>query len=346
MAKPLSQDEIDILLEVRSQMTETEEVDFEALESMMTPAVEKRINPYNFKRPRLFSQDQMRVIGRVHEDFARDFSVYLSAQLRTIVEINLTAVDQVLYSEFVMSSAPPSALYVMDVVEMDQQMVFELDPRLIIYTIEKLFGGPGVFLRRSREVSQIEQRVMSKVMARAFESMEEAWSQAAHFTLREAAFESNAEFVQIIPGVEPAIVSTFEVIVYDQRSFLNICYPYILLERIIGRSGMKEWISSKTTEVPAEVRRGFEHNLTTLDVQLSAELGRTTLPVTELLNLHAGDVIPLRQSVLEPLTLRVGNVPKFKATAGRAGKRRAVRITDVLDLALKPSELEQSSDEL
>jgi flagellar motor switch protein FliM len=71
-----------------------------------------------------------------------------------------------------MSSAPPSAIYVVEVEELNQKIVLELDPRLVIFTIEKLFGGPGVFLRKPREVSQIERRIMSKVMQRAFRELE------------------------------------------------------------------------------------------------------------------------------------------------------------------------------
>ncbi|ARA94764.1 flagellar motor switch protein FliM [Rhodothermaceae bacterium RA] len=331
MAKQLTQEEIDILLDVRSQMSMAEDYGLDVLETMMTADQEKRVTPYNFKRPRLFSQDQMRVIGHVHEAFAREFSVYLSAQLRTIVDITLTAVDQVLYSEFVMSSAPPSALYVMEAVDMDQKIVFELDPRLVIYTIEKLFGGPGVFLQRPREPSRIEQRVMSKVMARAFVGLEKAWGQAYEIHFREVAFESNAEFVQIIPGVEPAIVCTFEVVIYDQRSFINICYPYILLERMLGRTGMKQWISSATTRVEPEVRQRYENNLRSMTVELRAMLGSTRLSVSELMQLEVGDVIPLERRTNEAVQVLIGNTEKFRAVAGQSGRRRALRILDVVD---------------
>ena len=98
MAKPLSQEEIDILLDVRSQLSGGDDYDVAHIESMVAADAGKRVNPYNFKRPRLFAQDQMRVLGHVHEAFARDLAVYLSAQLRTIVEINLSAIDQVLSS--------------------------------------------------------------------------------------------------------------------------------------------------------------------------------------------------------------------------------------------------------
>jgi flagellar motor switch protein FliM len=331
MSKPLSQEEIDILLEVRTQLSEADDYDLAQLESMVAADSDRRINPYNFKRPRLYAQDQMRVLNHVHEAFARDLSVYLSAQLRTIVDINLTAVDQVLYSEYVMSSAPPSAIYVVEVEELNQKIILELDPRLVIFTIEKLFGGPGVFLRKPREVSQIERRIMSKVMQRAFRELEKAWHQVFDMQLKEIAFESNAEFVQIIPGVEPALVSTFEVVIYEQRSFINICYPYRLLERVLGRTGMKQWISSATTPVPPAVRERYEGTVRGVDVQLRAELGRAKIPVSELKNLEVGDVIPLMQKVTDPIRLFVGSHEKFKAAPGRAGRHRALRITHLIE---------------
>ena len=334
MAKQLSQEEIDALLQVRTDAPGAETYDQDTLESLIKADVEERVHPYNFKRPRLFAQDQMRVLYHIHESFARDFSVYLSAQLRTIVDISLTAVDQVLYSEYVMSSAPPSALYVVSVDEMNHNILFELDPRLVIFTIEKLFGGQGEFLNMPREVSQIEQRIMSKVMRRAYREVERSWQQVFPIQLSEAAFESNAEFVQIIPGVEPALVATFEVSVYDQHSYINVCYPYLLLERMLGRAGMKQWISSATSQVPERVRHRYEDTLRTITVEMRAELGRTRLPISELLCLQEGDVIPLERRTNEPIQIFVGAKEKFMAKAGKAGKYRALRVLEVSETHL------------
>ncbi len=346
MAKQLSQEEIDALLQVRTSTPGAESYDQDTLESLIKADVEERVHPYNFKRPRLFAQDQMRVLYHIHESFARDFSVYLSAQLRTIVDISLTAVDQVLYSEYVMSSAPPSALYVVSVEEMNHQILFELDPRLVIFTIEKLFGGQGEFLNTPREVSQIEQRIMGKVMRRAYREVEHSWRQVFPIHLEEVAFESNAEFVQIIPGVEPALVATFEVTVYDQHSYINVCYPYLLLERMLGRAGMKQWISSATSKVPEAVRNRYENTLRAITVELRAELGRTRLPISELMKLQAGDVIPLERRANEPIRVFVGAKEKFTAKAGKAGKHRAVRVLEVSETHLVHEEEPVLEDEL
>lgn len=341
MAKPLNQDEIDILLQVRNQFSGAEDYDLAAIETMIAADADRRINPYNFKRPRLFAQDQMRVLTHVHEAFARELSVYLSAQLRTIVDISLSAVDQVMYSEYVMSSAPPSALYVAEVGNMNQNFVFELDPRLVIFMIEKLFGGQGVFLKQAREVSQIERRIMSKVMKRAFQALAKSWHQVHDMEIDEVAFESNAEFVQIIPGVEAAMVVSYNVVIYEQDSFINICYPYMLLERILGRTGMKQWVSSATTQVSRQVRERYEDTLRTISVELRAELGRARLALPDLTQLHVGDVIPLQRRVSDPLQIFVGEKQKFTASAGKSGKYRALRVLDVIENQLPFEEDDQ-----
>jgi len=323
MSKPLSQEEIDVLLgDADPDEGAADGSDGDADEHT-------EAQPYNFKRPRLFSQAQKRVLNHVHESFARDLSVYLSAQLRTIVDISLTAVDQVLYSEFVMSSAPPSALYVLQEDELDQRSIFEIDPRLVVYTIEKLMGGDGDFMEEAREVSPIEQRIMSRVMRRAYRELEEAWERAYPLSVEEVAFESNAEFVQIIPATEPALVASFDVKIYDKPSFINICYPYLMLEKMLGQSGMEQWISSATTSADPEVQERYKESLRETDVTLSAELGRTTLPITELLRLQEGDVIPLDTETDDPVQAYVNGKPKFEAAPGRSGRKRALRITSV-----------------
>lgn len=327
MSKPLSQEEIDVLLDEAEAGAKVEPG---ARGGQQGGAERDSVaHPYNFKRPRLFSQAQNRVLNQVHESFARDLSVYLSAQLRTIVDISLTAVDQVLYSEFVMSSAPPSALYVLADHELDQRCVFEIDPRLVIYTIEKLMGGDGELKDESREVSPIEQRIMSRVMQRAYRELETAWHKAYELSVEEVAFESNAEFVQIIPAAEPALVASFDVQIYDEPSFVNICYPYLMLEKMLGRAGMEQWISSSTTTAPPEAREEYQETLRETEVTLTAELGRANLPVTELLRLQEGDVIPLDHKTADPVEVYVNGEKKFEAAAGRSGKERALQITAV-----------------
>ncbi|MBN1308161.1 MAG: hypothetical protein JXA18_09615, partial [Chitinispirillaceae bacterium] len=107
MSDILSQEEVDALLSaVSAGGNETvsvadggEETRFAALAG----EGEKSLSLYDFRRPDRVSKDQMRTLQNLHEGFARQFSTTLTNFLRTFVEIELVSVDQLTYSEFVMS---------------------------------------------------------------------------------------------------------------------------------------------------------------------------------------------------------------------------------------------------
>jgi flagellar motor switch protein FliM len=63
----------------------------------------EKVTPYDFKRPERVGKEQMRALQTLHEGFGRNFGAALSALLRSIVEVKLTSVDQLTYSEFVFS---------------------------------------------------------------------------------------------------------------------------------------------------------------------------------------------------------------------------------------------------
>ena len=69
---------------------------------------EVNIDVYDFKRPERVSKDQMRALEGLHEGFGRNFSVSLSGYLRTIVEVTVSNLEQLTYSEFIHSLPNPT----------------------------------------------------------------------------------------------------------------------------------------------------------------------------------------------------------------------------------------------
>jgi len=53
-------------------------------------------------------------LSMIHENFARMLTTYLSAQLRTLVQINVFFVEQMTYNEFIISVTNPSMIAVVD----------------------------------------------------------------------------------------------------------------------------------------------------------------------------------------------------------------------------------------
>ena len=284
------------------------------------------VESYNFKRPRLFSQEKMRKLKRVHETFARDLAVYLSAQLRTVIDIKVEAIDQVLYSEFVMASVKPSALYIVNSNRDDKQFIIELDPRLVKLTVERLCGGSGELPGKRTTITPIEERIMRKVMRRPTEELSTAWENETNFQV--SSFESNAEFVQVLPGNDPAMVVTLQANVGGSTFRIGICYSYLLLEELLAEAGMHS--EDLHEELPPPGQRGpQELSLKNTRLELRAELGRTMLRGEDVTNLEKGDLIPLHQRIDTSLRVFIEEKLCFEAHPGKSGNVRSLKITDV-----------------
>ncbi|MDX1547044.1 MAG: FliM/FliN family flagellar motor switch protein [Rhodothermales bacterium] len=290
-----------------------------------------RIQPYDFRQPRLLAQDQMRALGRVHESFARDFAVLLSTKLRTIVDLRLLAVEQVRFADYVQASPVPTTLYVMAAPALGERFLVELDPALAIFIVEKLFGGTGTAMPDARALSQVERGVMQKIVGRAMEELSRTWQPLYEGPFELVSYESNAELVQIMAGATPAFTVHFEARLYEHTARMTLCYSYLLLEQMLGRSGSAALNGSTKSVVAPAVRERYEASVREVAVAVSAELGRARLPLAAVAALEPGDVLLLDRKAEAPVTVRVNRQPAFAAQAGRSGRHRAVRIVDLLE---------------
>ena len=119
MADVLSQNEIDELLSAIS-------TGVVSAENIKQEQKQKKIKLYDFKRPDKFSKDQIRTLYMLHENFARLLNTYLSAHLRTMVQVSVASVDQLTYEEFIRSRIPAEDLlgmlhYNTEVIDADRQ---------------------------------------------------------------------------------------------------------------------------------------------------------------------------------------------------------------------------------
>lgn len=328
MAKILSQDEIDALLSTVAD-------DGGGFDSD-GGGPSRRVTLYDFKHPNLITKEQMRLLENIHENFSRNFGVFLSAQLRMIVEIDLLAIDQLLYSEFVMSIAPPGCLYVMSLETPVGEAILEMSPSLVIFIVEKLFGGKGSFsAASSRPISIIEERIMLKVIERACRELENVWSPIMDLKTEITRFESNPEFIQIVPSAEPVVVVSLQVKIHDNKTLMNFCYPYRWLAELVSMPDIQERLQFGVTESTPDERRKMEASLQVISCPVYATLGTTQLTIGEFVQLHDGDLLVLDSKPNDESAIFVRDKMAFKGIIGRKGNNRAIQVTKILQEELE-----------
>jgi flagellar motor switch protein FliM len=320
MTEVLSQDEIDQLLTAISA-GDTDTEDFRPVNDT------RKIKIYDFKRPDKFSKEQIRTVSIMHETFARLTTTALSAQLRSMAHVHVASVDQLTYEEFIRSIPTPTTLAVINMDPLKGNAILEIDPSVTFSIIDRLFGGTGQGTKVQRDLTDIEQSVMEGIIVRILANMREAWTQVIDLRPRLGQIETNPQFAQIVPPSEMVVLVTLETKVGEEEGMMNFCIPYITIEPIISKLSSQFWFSSVRRSSTTQYMGVLKEKLSTVDMDVVAEIGTINLPVRDVLNLRVGDVVRLSNvRVGDPFTLSVGSKKKFLCQAGVIGKKVAVQV--------------------
>ena len=326
MNEVLSQDEIDQLLTAISS-GDSDTDDFKPVSDT------RKIKIYDFKRPDKFSKEQLRTVSNMHETFARLTTTSLSAQLRSLVHVHVASVDQLTYEEFIRSIPTPTTLAVVNMDPLKGNAVLEIDPTITFCMIDRLFGGRGSTTgNKNRDLTDIEQSVMEGIIVRILANMREAWTQVIDLRPRLGQIETNPQFAQIVPPSEMVVLVTLEMKVGEEEGMMNFCIPYLTIEPIISKLSSQFWFSSVRRSSTTQYLGTLKEKLSSVEMDVVAEVGSIDLPIREVLSLRAGDVVRLSNiRVGDPLTLSVGNRKKFYCQPGVVGKKMAVQVTGKLE---------------
>jgi flagellar motor switch protein FliM len=304
----------------------------------------EKVTPYDFKRPERVGKEQMRALQTLHEGFSRNFGAALSGLLRSIVDVKLTSVDQLTYSEFVFSLENPTCFNLIRAEPLEGNLILDINPSILYPFIDRLLGGgrdPGPLARRP--LTEIELRLVSRITNLFLEQLHDAWLNVLDLRLSVERVESNPQLVQIVPPNEVIVLISFELTLGDIRGMMNFCIPFNTIERIGNKLSSNTWISygkrTSTQESRAQISRSLKGAL----VQLVAQLAETRITTGELIGLRVGDIITTDKDMHEPLVICVEGVPKFRAHPGAFKGRKAIRIEKPIGMMPAPAAAPQQA---
>lgn len=333
MADILSQDEVDALLNAVTdgQVPAEEGADAPAATGVVSGST--HVSRYDFRRPDRVSKEQFRGLQTLADSFARDLSTSLSVYLRLNTRVFVTSIDQLTYDEFILSIANPTCFNVIDCQPLEGNAVLELSPQLVFPVVERLLGGKGTGLERPRELTEIEKRIILKIINIALTTLAKTWGHLADFQFSVVAQESDPQIVQIVTGSEIVILVGFEIHVGDMSGSMNLCFPVVVVEPVMDRIGSEFTFSGTRVHQSADARQRIEEVLSEVEVSVTAYLSGSKISVGELMALRTGDVLRLDNHVQdqERVIISVGGKPKFFAKIGRMGAKEALQIVSVID---------------
>jgi flagellar motor switch protein FliM len=319
----LSQGEIDSLLKALN----SGEID---AEEMINAPEEDKVRDYDFKRPAKFSKEHLRTLELIFEHYGRLLSTTLPVYLRKSVQVEVLSSETVTFNEFTSSLSNPVVLALVNFRPLPGDIIIEVTSNLCYAIIDRMLGGPGESLEKTREFSEIELSIVEKIVVICMQLLREPWKNVAEINPMLDRIETNSQFVQIISPNEMIAIVSLSIKVGEVEGYMNVCIPYITIESIIDNLNTKFWFSNMTNSSGEEYNDYLELMLKKVDVPVRALLGRSTVTVSDFASLQVGDIIRLNSNIDSELEVRVGNINKFTAVAGIDKDKYAIKITSVI----------------
>ncbi len=298
----------------------------------VAPKPREKVTPYDFKRPERVGKEQMRALQTLHEGFGRNFGAALSALLRSIVEVKLTSVDQLTYSEFVFSLENPTCFNLLKAEPLEGNLILDINPSILYPIIDRLLGGgseAGALARRP--LTEIELRLVSRITGLFLDELHHAWENVMELELEVVRVESNPQLVQIVPPNEVVVLISFELAVGDVRGMMNLCIPYNSIERIGGKLSANSWSAYGRRQATPESVEQIGKTLCTSLVEVQVRLAQSGISAGELIGLRVGDIITTEKDVHDPLIVSVEGLPKYRAHPGAFKGHKAILIDEPID---------------
>lgn len=322
MGDVLSQSEIDNLLAALS----SGEID--ADEMKITD--ERQVKNYDFKRPSKFSKEHLRTLVIIFDHYARLLSTNLPAYLRKNVQIEVMNSEAVTYSEFSNALSNPVLLGIVDFAPLEGNIIIELAENLGYTIVDRMLGGNGTPLEKTRDFSEIELSILERIINVCTNLLKEPWQSVLPIEPRLERIETNSQFAQIISPNEMTSIITMNIRIGEVEGLMNVCIPFSCVESIIDKLNTKYWYSNiriQDKEIYTDV---IETAIARARIPIRAVLGKSTISVTDFVNIQKGDIIKLNTKIDDELDVYVGNVKKFTALPGSSSESYAVRVTSII----------------
>ena len=322
MGDVLSQGEIDSLL----QQLSSGEIDAEEIKD----SGDKQVKNYDFARPSKFSKEHLRTLEIIFEHYGRLLSTNLPVYLRKNIQVEVMNSEAVTYSEFSNALSNPVLLGVIEFAPLHGDILMELASSLGYAIVDRMLGGAGLPLEKTRDFSEIELLIIERIMNVCVNLLREPWENVTEIQPRLQRIETNSQFAQIISPGEMIAIVTINLKIGDAEGLMNICLPFITLESVMDKLNTKFWYSNMQVKDEETYQDVIEDLIEHAPVSVKAVLGKSQISVSDFVNLMPGDIIRMDTEVDQELDVYVGNMRKFTALPGSSGQNYAVRVTSVI----------------
>ena len=322
MADVLSQAQIDALINAQ----------FNPEPDQPANKPKEKYQKYDFRSPRKYTKERLKMLNGVFDNYSKVLNTRINGLVHANCEVEVDSVDEQRYFEFsnaLLEGEVVSLAYLrLDGEREDTPVIILASPSVMISMFDRLMGGLGDVsdLPADYAYTNVDLALYQHLITDFVSLMGGSWENYVHLDFEFGRVETNPTLVQII-GVEETVVMVSINIKFSNTSGrLDICMPDEVLTAIFTAINKRNAALRKQLEDHSDE---IYYHLSDSTLEITAELGRTTLRLRDLYNLNVGDVIDMNMKKDSAVSLRIGDKQWFSGLMGMDDKHVAVKIQDV-----------------
>ena len=203
-------------------------------------------------------------------------------------------------------------------------ILLKIDPEFVSRLVDAFYGGSGAQApRRAREFTATEESLLGRLTEALIGALAEGWSEIVPVRPQLRARETNAGFAGLAKADEMVALARFTIAPWaGHSSVVEILYPVAGLRSIEPELAAKS--HDDATAKTGEWRERLGSAVGEVRIEARTVLARPELSLAELMQLQAGDIIPVSLSKHVPLIVAGRRIAL--GTVGEHDGRAALKI--------------------
>ncbi|MBY4675952.1 flagellar motor switch protein FliM [Marinobacterium arenosum] len=316
----LSQDEIDALLHGVDDDVSEEQDEQESDGG--------DIRPYDLASHERIVRGRMPTLEMINERFARSVRTTLFNLLRRTADVTVGGVQVMKYGDYIHTLYVPTSMNLMRVSPLRGTGLMIMDAKLVFKLVDNFFGGDGRHAKiEGREFTPTETRLVFKAVNEFFADLKEAWRPVMDLEFEHVGHEVNPAMANAVNPTEVVVVSTFQVDLEGGSGEFHVTMPYSMLDPV--RDILVSGFQNNEEAKDERWERALQRDLKMASMDLELRIAERQMTLRDVMELQAGDVIPVE--IPETFQLKANKVPVFSCKLGVSRGRLAVKILEQLE---------------
>lgn len=291
---------------------------------------------YDFKSPKKFTKDDIKVIHDVFDVYSRLVSSYLTGETRLYAQAKVLSIEEQRYYEFSNALEDYTMMGSINVTVKDEDIddtvaMLQFSNSISVSIIDRLLGGTGDYIEINRDFTEIEVNIIRRVMQKMTGLLQEAWNDYIDTDTKLSGIETNSRLNKVISADEIIVLITLELDIDGAKNIITLSFPAVNMAEIVVKFSNRSRRSAKhfNPNTETELRRSLLNRVSQSQLTLNAILNRTQIELGDLLMLQPSDIIPLDMNIGENIKVEINETPWYEAKLGTLNNRKALKLVDL-----------------